>query len=829
MMRWLAGVVLGLASLATLAIASEPLAIVETAQSDAMLLIGDATIAAVVTDPADDTAVQRAAENLRGDLAKVAMAQLPRDAAVPIIVGTIGNSKQIDALVAAGKLDVADVKGKWEGYVQQVVDAPMPGVDRALVIAGADRRGTIFGVYDLSARIGVSPWHYWADVPVQQRKRLYATAGRRADAPKVRYRGIFINDEEPALGNWARSTFGGINAKFYERVFDLLLRSRANYVWPAMWGKSLWEDDPESARLANEMGVNLGTSHHEPMMRAHVDWQRASGGKWNYETNPLVLKQFWRDGIDRTNGQDRLVTVGMRGDGDEPMSETTAIALLEKIVADQRSIIADSTKKPAEKTPQMWALYKEVQDYYDQGMQVPDDILLLFADDNWGNIRRLPKLGTTRAGGYGVYYHFDYVGDPRNYKWLNNTQIERVWEQMRSARAHGADALWIANVGDIKPMELPTSFFLDLAWNPESIPLEKVQSYYRDYAARQFGGAQADDIASLLRDSSRVLARRKPELIDANYYRTNDDNEAERIAAEYAALDARARGIAASLPADQQSAFYQLVHHPIEAMTNLHSMYRAIAEGRTDDARAAFAHGAAIRQRYESLESGKWKYMMSQTHISYTGWQQPEVDVMPDAVSWRPEAVKRNGPTAKAIKGERRFLESSGLIVIDAPDFMRTQAAADTSWKAIENLGHWKGAVALLSQDGLPQTGATFDAGAGPVIEYDVALGVSGKFSIAVYASPSLDVLDRGGLRYAVSVDDGPIITGDLMKGEANEWSKAVADNIRIALTGHEVKKGGRHTIRIWGVDPGVIIQRVVVTRGALPRSKLGPESLKPQ
>ena len=803
-------------------VSAQSVDVVESGVQGAFTLISETGVAEVVTDSADDVAVRRAAANLRMDLGKVAVTSLRQNSALPIIVGTIGQSKIVDTLIASGELDVTTVTGKWEGFVQQVVEAPMPGVERALVIAGSDPRGTIFGIYDLSARIGVSPWHYWADVPVLKRKSLYVTAGRRTDAPKVRYRGIFINDEEPALGNWARGTFGGINAKFYERVFDLLLRSKGNYIWPAMWGKSLWQDDPESAKLAHEMGVILGTSHHEPMMRAHVEWQRAGAGKWNYETNEEALQKFWRDGIDRSNGKDRLVTVGMRGDGDEPMSETTAIALLEKIVMDQRQIIADSTKQPPAQSPQMWALYKEVQDYYDQGMQVPEDILLLFADDNWGNIRRLPQANNQRKGGFGVYYHFDYVGDPRNYKWLNNTQIERVWEQMSSARAHGADALWIVNVGDIKPMELPTSFFLDLAWNPENIPLEKVQSYYRDWAARQFGEAQAGEIAAILRDSSRMLARRKPELIDAGYYRTNDDNEADRIANEYTALDAKAKAVAGRLSDNQRSAFYQLVHHPIEAMANLHRMYRAIAEGRMVDAKEAFANDALIRQRYESLENRKWEHMMSQTHISYTGWQQPEVDVMPDAVSWKPEVLKREGPNARAVKGQKLFLEKDGWIVIDAPDYSRVDpaGAGAGAWKVIENLGHWKGAITLF-----PQTGASYAPSKGPGIEYDIALGAAGEISIAVYASPSLDVLNRGGLRYAVSVDDGKPVVGDLMVGDINQWGRAVADNIRIAVTKHRITRAGQHKIRIWGIDPGVVIQRLVVTRDDLPRSKLGPVS----
>lgn len=788
-----------------------------------LLLEGDRA-AQVIADPSDDPAVQSAATNLAKDISRVSASPAPKAGPMPMLVGTLGQNATIDALVKAGKLDISGVDGKWEAFVQQVVDAPMAGVPRALVIAGADRRGTIYGIYDLSSRIGVSPWHWWADVPVQRQKQLYVTAGRRMDAPKVRYRGIFINDEEPALGTWARKKFGGVNAQFYEHVFDLLLRSKANYLWPAMWGKSIWQDDPRSAQLAHDMGIIVGTSHHEPMMRAHVEWERAKAGRWDYTTNSESLKTFWRDGIARSKGQDRLVTIGMRGDGDEPMSETTAITLLEKIVADQRAIIAKETISPPEKTPQMWALYKEVQDYYDQGMQVPDDVLLLFADDNWGNIRRLPKPGQRRAGGFGVYYHFDYVGDPRNYKWLNNTQIERVWEQMSMARAHGADALWIVNVGDIKPMELPTSFFLDYAWDPDQMPLEALPDYYRRWATQQFGASRAEQIAALLRDSSRVNARRKPELIDAHYYRTDDDGEAERIAQEYRDLDTRARKIAGELGPQYQNAFYQLVHHPIEAMANLHKMYRAVAEGRMDDAAHAFAQDHAIRQRYEALENGKWHDMMSQTHISYTGWQQPEQDVLPDPVSWRPDRKVRSGPDAAAVPARKLYLEKDGIIVMDAPSHTHAGSAGAATWRTIPNLGHWTGSVTVL-----PQAGSSFAPGAGPYLDYEIALGAAGDFSVAVYASPSLDVLGTGGLRYAVSIDDGPPVVADLMTGDANVWGKAVADNIRIAVTQHRAEGPGPMRVRLWAIDRGVVIQRLIVTRGALPRSKLGPVGFTPR
>ena len=428
----------------------------------------------LLVDAKDDPGVLRAADDLRADIgnvggtAAVAASEWPSREKAIIVAGTLGHSRFIDRLAKSGKLDVRGLAGQWEGHVEQVVDHPAPGIDRALVIAGSDRRGTIFGLYDISGRIGVSPWSYWADVPAQHHDRLFLAAGRISDHPVVKYRGIFLNDEAPALTDWATKTFGGLNHQFYEKLFTLILRSKANFLWPAMWGKSLWDDDPMSAPLARRMGIVLGTSHHEPMERANIEWKRyGHGGAWDYTTNAPALRDFWRKGIERRGQSEDLVTVGMRGDGDEPMTQGTAIGLLERIVADQRKIITDVTGKPADQTPQVWALYKEVQDYYDKGMRVPDDVTLLFSDDNWGDLRRLPAPGSKRAGGYGIYYHFDYVGGPRNYKWIDTNSIEHTWQQMEMAHAYGADQLWVVNVGDLKPMEFATSFFLDLGWNPD--------------------------------------------------------------------------------------------------------------------------------------------------------------------------------------------------------------------------------------------------------------------------------------------------------------------------------------------------------------------------
>jgi hypothetical protein len=599
----------------------------------------------------DHPGVRRAAADLRRDIGAVTGAlptlgidSMPREREV-VLVGTIGKSALVDGLVRAGKLDVSAVSGRWETFVRTVVEKPLPGVDRALVIAGSDKRGTIYGIYDLSAKIGVSPWYWWADVPIPHRRELYVAPERfTLGEPAVRYRGIFINDEAPAFSGWAREKFGGINHQVYEKVFELLLRLKGNYLWPAMWGNAFADDDSLSARLADEYGVVMGTSHHEPMTRAQQEWKRYGKGPWNYEKNDSTLRAFWRAGIERMGTRENLVTLGMRGDGDMPMTEGSNIALLERIVSDQRAIIADVTHADAARTPQLWALYKEVQDYYDKGMRVPDDVTLLFADDNWGNIRRLPaRADTGRSGGFGVYYHFDYVGGPRNYKWINTNQISRVWEQMHLASEYGANRIWIVNVGDLKPMELPISFFLDYAWDPSRWPADRLPEYGRAWAAQQFGPAHAREIAELLDGYTRLESRRKPELLSPDTYSIAHYREADLVMADWNRLSARAGLLADALPAEQRDAFYQLVRHPIEASSNLHELYVTVARNRqyatqrraatnelASKAESLFVRDSLISRYYNTqLAKGKWSHMMDQTHIGYTYWQEPPRNAMP--------------------------------------------------------------------------------------------------------------------------------------------------------------------------------------------------------
>ncbi|HEY9106276.1 MAG TPA: glycosyl hydrolase family 8 [Roseateles sp.] len=807
--------------------------------------------AAVIVESGADPALRHVGRSFAVDLAAVsgrAASQLTGLAGAPrevIVIGELGRSPLVDGLVASGKLKAAGLKGQWEAFTQAVVDKPFPGVDRALVIAGADRRGAVFGAYDLSARMGVSPWQWWADVPVEKQANVFVMAGAREDRPGVKYRGIFINDEAPALSTWAQARFGGANSKLYAHVFELILRLKGNYLWPAMWPPRAFNaDDPRNMVLADEMGIVTGTSHHEPMSRAHDEWARFKGGAWDYVKNAPQLREFWRGGIERMMGRpdgsafDTLVTVGMRGDGDEPMSEGTATALLEGIVRDQRQIIADVTKQPAEKTPQMWALYKEVQDYYDKGMKVPDDVLLLFADDNWGQVRRLPNPPSSgsvkRPGGYGVYYHFDYVGGPRNYKWLNTNQIEKVWQQMNLAYEHGADALWIVNVGDIKPMEFPIHFFLDMAWSPQRMTPAALAAYPKDWASATFGPAQAAEIGELVTRYSQYAARRKPELVSPTSFPLGeatadalDGGEFGRRIAEWEALEARVAKVKAALRADQLDAFFQFVEHPVTALANLYRLYYAVAWNRklaaagdaranvfADRAEAAFARDQAISDQYHAIANGKWAGMMLQTHIGYTSWQQPDKNLMP--------AVRRvDGATPDAAAVQQQLdrpaaKSAGGVTVLEATQFSRAVNGRGLTWTAIPNLGHGLGAVAALPQGRAPTTLTD-----GMRLEYDVELAQGGDLSIDLVMVPTLDTRNAGGIRLAVALDDGAPQTlnlnllptaGPENRREEKNWSQAVIDN-QFKLTARFTGiTPGRHVIRVWRLDDNAVLQKLVVS-----------------
>lgn len=618
---------------------------------DSVKLVFGAAAAPIIIDSEDYAGVGRAARDLQSDIRRVTNIQpeLIPDGQPPspdvVIIGTLGKNRLIDRLAQTGKINVEKIKGVWEAFLIQTVENPFPGVKRALVIVGSDKRGTIYGIYDLSEQIGVSPWFWWADVPVKRHPQLFIPAGTSVtDAPKVKYRGIFLNDEAPALSGWTREKFGGFNHKFYAKVFELLLRLKANYLWPAMWGNAFYDDDRENAVLADEYGIVIGTSHHEPLQRAHDEWRRYGTGAWDYTKNAETLRGFWTEGVRRAKGRESVITLGMRGDGDAPMSREANTALLEKIVADQRKIIAENVNPNLPEVPQLWALYKEVQEYYEKGMRVPDDVILLWCDDNWGNIRRLPTPDERRrSGGAGIYYHFDYVGGPRSYKWINTVPITKIWEQMNLAYRYDATKIWLVNVGDLKPMEFPIEFFLDQAWNPESFTPDNLDDFTRAWATREFGPQYAAEIAEIISKYTKYNYRRKPELLEPTTYSLTNYREAERIVKDFNDLAGQAEKIYKILPPEQKDAFYQLVLYPAKASANLNELYYTVGKNRlyatqgrasTNElaarARELFRKDAELSRYYnETLAGGKWNHLMDQTRIGYTFWNQPPRNAMP--------------------------------------------------------------------------------------------------------------------------------------------------------------------------------------------------------
>ena len=646
--------------------------------------------APLVVSAGDHAGVIRVVDDLQADIAAVTGVKpavghdkVPggRD---PVLIGTIGKSPLIDRLVAAGKLDVRGIAGMWETTVQQIVEHPLPGVRRAFVIAGSDQRGSIYGAYDLSKRIGVSPWRFFDDVPVRHQDALYLLPGRHSQGtPAVKYRGFFINDENPATGTWAPRYFGpgkapgfpnGLNAAYYAKVFETMLRLKANYLWPAVWGRAFAEDDPQNHATASFYGVVMGTSHEAPMMRGIEEWNRhpAGTGEWSFRRNPDAIKAYWRDGAERMAREkiEGVVTLGMRGNGDVSLPDGDGIDLMSSIIDTQRQILRETGLIDA---PQVQTLYKEVQRYWDRGYRPPDDVTVVFCDDNWGNMRKLPDASLPpRSGGYGLYYHFDYVGGGRNYKWVDTVNLTNTWEQLNLSYRSGVDRLWMVNVGDLKNEEQPTQFFLDYAWKP--FPLSGLAEWERGYAAQNFGPGLADEIADVLSEYGHLQSRRKPELLnrritidpdtkvityddEGNPFSLTDYREMDRVTAEWQVLAGRAERIKARVPAAWQDAYFQLVYYQVKATANLYQLRRAeftniryAGQGRAatndlaDEAEARFAEDQALNAYYNTeLAGGKWKDWQLQPKIGYGNvarygpnapWQQPEKDnvALPDEI-----------------------------------------------------------------------------------------------------------------------------------------------------------------------------------------------------
>jgi hypothetical protein len=929
--------------------------------------------ATLFVDTNDFPGVLRAVNDLQADVARVTgrtpAIRHEENGLGPdvILIGTMGRSRMIDSLVRGGKIDVSAIAGKWESFFIQVVSQPIPGVKSGLVIVGSDKRATIYGIYDLSEQIGVSPWRYWADVPVEHKDALFVKAGKYGQGPpSVKYRGIFLNDENPDLTQWVREKYGTVPVPgnqptanygrgFYTNLFELILRIKGNYLWPAMWNNRFNQDDPDCPRLADEYGVVMGTSHQEPMLRAEKEWTWGEEygkkyGRWNYHTHPDALDAFWREGIRRNKNFESILTIGLRGEGDTPMipggTDEQSMELLEKIVDRQRKLIAEELNPDVTKVPQLWCLYKEVQPFYEKGLRVPDDVTLLWAEDNWGDVRRLPTTEERkRAGGAGVYYHFDYHGGPRSYQWVNTSPLPKIWDQMSLAKDFGADRIWIVNVGHFKGYELPTEYFMSLAWNAGQWKNDNISQFTRLWAEREFGPANAADIAGILARYTKYNARRKPELLEPGTYSLDHYQEAERVVADFKAIAAKAEEIYSSLPKDKQDAFYELVLFPTKASALLNELYLAAARN-AEYARQgrASANDMAARTRElfqadtnlmnyfnKTFAQGKWDHFMDQSHIGYTSWADPpqnnlravkltEIEV-PDppamgvaldgsdaawpgaeapaalpqfdafnrqrhyidvfnkgkapfqftaaasapwialsetkgtvekdkrlwvSVDWRKAprgaaggAVRITGantnftvkvaasnPTEVTRNSLQGFVEGEGVVSIEPEHFTKNTGAAAGRWIKIEDYGR---TLSGMRTRGLADAASATPGKDSPCLEYRMYLFSAGEVEVTAITSPTLNFVPGRGLRFALSFDDAPPEVVTLVPEKYNaqngnrDWETSVKDNARYARARLALAKSGYHALKIWMVDPGVVLQKLVVDLGGLQPSYLGP------
>jgi hypothetical protein len=945
----------------------------DTPAAGSFPLVRGGVAATIYVDANDWPGVVRAAGDLQADIARVtdrkpALSTDPASArGLAVIVGTVGKSRVIADLVKAGKIDTSQITGKWESFFLQVVASALPGVDNALVIVGSDKRGTIYGIYDLSEQIGVSPWYWWADVPTQHKDALFVKAGRyQQGEPSVKYRGIFLNDESPDLSNWVRMKWGTVpvgsnppvpsgvsnyNSQFYTKLFELILRVKGNYLWPAMWNNAFNEDDPNNPRLADEYGVVMGTSHQEPMLRAQKEWDRRyqrTLGSWNYYKNPDVLENFWREGIRRNKNYESILTMGLRGANDTPMIPNGTVAqsmeLLEKIVGVQRNMIAEEMNPDVTKVPQLWCLYKEVQEYYEKGLRVPDDVTLLWAEDNWGDVRRLPTPEERkRPGGAGVYYHFDYVGGPRNYKWINTNPIPKICDQLTLAKEYGADRIWIVNVGHFKGLEFPIEYFMHLAWNTNRWTLQNINEYTRLWAAREFGPTYADPIADLIAKYTKYNGRRKPELLDPRTYSLTDYQEADTVLSDFKAIAAKAEEIQGKLPPNARDAFYELVLFPAKACSQVNELYVAAGKNAlyAQQARASANDWAAqVEQLFKAdadlmayynttFAGGKWNHFMDQVHIGYTSWQDPQRDVMPrvtrtevpqpaamgvavegstlvwpsasgdpclprfDSLSqqryyidvfnrgqapfeytataadpWitlsaakgtvaKEERIWVSVDWTKAPKGTAigtiklaraggenvtvkvtalnpkevtresldGFAEGNGYVSIEAEHFTKNTPAGNIRWEKFEDYGRTLSAMTIL-----PVTAASVTPPQNsPCLEYKVYLYDPNKIKVLSILAPTLNFVPDRGLRYAVSFDDQPPQVVEIVRkgfdaqNGNRDWEESVKNACRVAVSNHTVSGPGYHTLKIWMVDPAVVLEKIIIDLGGLKPNYLGP------
>jgi hypothetical protein len=739
-----------------------------------------------------------------------------------VLIGTIGHGANLDNLIAAGKIDVSAIRGGWERYQIEVVENPFPSVKRALVIAGSDRRGTAYGVFSLSAAMGVSPWYWWADVPPRTMPEVYVNAARFVSVePSVRYRGIFLNDEDWGLRPWASKTFdpenGNIGPKTYTKIFELLLRLRANYLWPAMHPGTLpFNSFPTNREIADAYAIVMGSSHCEQMLRDNVgEWDEKNYGEYNFVTNPSGVLKYWEERV-RENGKfENVYTVGMRGIHDGAMpgggTEREKAARLHTIIADQREMLARLVNTNLAQAPQIFCPYKEVLPLYRLAPDIPDDITLVWPDDNFGYIRQFSNSRErARSGGAGVYYHVSYYGRPYDYLWLCSTPPALIAEEMTKAYDYGANKVWLLNVGDLKPAELDIEFFLNLAWNPHAWNGTNTYDLLRPQLARDLGEKSAPQLTSILAEYYRLNFQRKPEhLPQTNVFSAN---EAARRVMEWRHLVTLADKAANELPSKSQDAFFELIGYPVKAAAAMNEKCLA-------GSKAAANEIHRLTERYNNeIAGGKWRYIMSDNPRKQIDFGVPTVSSTVSNAIFNEE--KRWNQTAPA-----RRLNGTNVDSVDATHFVAVEAenpsafipGKDANWRKIDGLGYNGEAVDIFPTTAAVRSTPEKISTESPCLQYKILLQTAGDWQITVRALPTFSVDTGKPQRYAIALDDETmqIVSLPLSQDERNRtWGENVLRNAALTTSRHAVSQPGLHTLKIWMVDPGIVLDAVAAEDG---------------
>ena len=821
--------------------------------------------AAVWYDTTDATVVGIAAHHFAADVERVAGVKptvvTSREAlsAPAVLVGTLGRSRLIDELVRNGKLDVHAVRGKWETFLIATVTDPLPGLSRALVVVGSDRRGTAFGIYELSQQIGVSPWYWWADVPPKTSPSLFVRRGTvQMGPPSVKYRGIFLNDEDWGLHAWSSRTFDpetdDIGPKTYARIFELLLRLKANTLWPAMHPTTkAFNLYPENPVLADDFAIVMGSSHAEPMLRNNVTEWTAPAADYDYVNNPEGVRRYWEERVSENGQYENLYTIGMRGVHDSGImgaqSTEEKISLLETIFADQRALLAKYVNPDPAAVPQVFTPYKEVLPLYRAGLRVPNDVTIVLPDDNFGYIRSFPTAEERkRSGGFGVYYHLSYLGAPLAYLWLYTTPPALVWEEMSKAYDHGARTLWIANVGDLKPAEIGTDFFLQMAWDINRWRRDNVSDYLQDWATRQFDPAHAREIAGVMDEYFRLNFQRKPEHLQwwlpgdrVRSHPLTDDEVWQRLGSFRRLIDEVDR-LQERIPPSSRDAFFELVGYPVRgaALANQRYFYSE-AYARNVDRKPAVARSYARRARLadnrlreetrrysEDIAGGKWRHIIAQEPAD-NQWRSFRISptILPAeglvSDSLLPDPTVLDGLYVGQPHVKTSFVEKHGVISIEAEHYAEGVTRDGVGWEVIPGLGRTGSSVAVF-----PTTAASIDSSslrnAAPRLDYDVRFSTRGAATATVYLLPTFPLVDGRGLRLAVGLDDQPpqFVTVDVPV-DSREWAEGVLNGTVTGSVQLKVPDAGEYVLRVYMVDAGVVFDKLVLDFGGLRPSYLGP------